>query len=105
MSTGAIITGVLIAFMFLVSFTQWFYQLVTGLDRVIVNDIFVVYRAITWGLVSIVFMVGFFLMLATVQECPNPEPREGLFKYLECKPYFAIREGLGFPVVMEESSN
>lgn len=60
MSTGAIITGVLIAFMFLVSFTQWFYQLVTGLDRVIVNDIFVVYRAITWGLVSIVFMVGFF---------------------------------------------
>jgi len=100
---GAVITGVLIAVMFLVSFSQWFYHLIMGLDRAIINDVFVLYRAVVWGLISIVFMAGIFWMLAMVSECPSPDPKEGVFKYINCTPYFKAREILGLPAIKQTS--
>lgn len=92
--TGSIILGVLVALMFLVSFTEWFYHIVTSLNVVVIQDIYAVYRASGWVVGALAFMAGVFWVLATVNECPREEPKAGVFQYLNCGPYLEARDML-----------
>lgn len=75
--------------MFLVSFSQWFYELISGIGGFIIDDIFITYRILAWGTVSVVFMVAVFWILAMIQECPDTSgDRPGLFAYMDCNLYW-----------------
>ncbi len=88
-----VVTGIIIALMFLVSFSQWFYELISGLNGIIVEDIYVVYRTIAWGLGSILFMGAVFWILAIVKECPDLSgERPGIFAYMDCRLYWQGRK-------------
>lgn len=87
--TGTIVVGVVIALMFLVSFTQWFYHLAVGLDNIIVRDVYASYRIGGWILGGVVFVAGVFWVLSLVNECPTvDEEKEGIFAYLNCDVYW-----------------
>ncbi len=108
--TGSIILGVLVALMFLVSFTEWFYHIVVGLDIVLIRDLYTAYRASGWVVGGLAFMAGIFWMLATVNECPGEGPKVGIFKYLNCGPYlqargFLLEKGLIQPEQQVEVSS
>lgn len=83
-----IITGIIIALMFLAAFTNWFYHLLAGTSALIVKDIYFGYRIFGWGFFAILIMAGVFWTNAMIQECPTPpEDREGVFVYLDCRVY------------------
>jgi len=85
-----VVVGVLVAIIFLVSFSEWFYGISSGLKSLVLDDVFYTYRLIGVSLVSIVFMAGVFLAIATMNECPN-EQREGIFAGLRCEEYLSIK--------------
>ena len=85
-----IIVGVILVIVFLVGFSEWFYAMAEGLKSLVLDDVLYGYRLVGASLVSILLMVGVFLAIATVNECPN-EKREGIFAGLKCQEYFSIR--------------
>lgn len=80
--------------MFLVAFSQWFYVVARSINEVVDRDLYYKSRLVKWGVVAVVFVVGFFWILAYINECPDPEDNKGVFKYMDCKPYAVIRGGL-----------
>lgn len=93
--SGTVIVGVIIALMFIVSFSQWFYHLLAGFDAIVLHDIFFWYRAVSWGIGALFFMASAFWMIALTQECPTTkEPRVGIFRYLNCDFYYSARASL-----------
>lgn len=87
-----IVVGVIISLMFLVSFTEWFYHLASGMDALIVSDSFEGYNIMKLGISSMLFMVFVFWIVATFYECPTPEEeREGLFAYMDCTIYSKVK--------------
>lgn len=85
-----VVVGVLIAIMFLFTFSGWFYELATGMKELVLDDQFFSYRIFFASLVSIVFMVLVFFVIATVNECPNQQ-REGIFAGLKCEGYLQLK--------------
>jgi hypothetical protein len=85
-----VIVGIILALIFLVSFSEWFYNLVSGARQLVLDDQFFGYRIVGTTIVSIAFMVVVFFGIATVSECKN-EKREGLFASLRCDEYLSIR--------------
>jgi hypothetical protein len=83
-----VVVGVIIALMFLVAFTNWFYHIFAGINALIVEDLFVGYRIFGWGVGALLLMGGIFWINALIQECPTPEEdREGIFTLLDCRVY------------------
>lgn len=90
--SGTIIVGLIIAVMFLASFTEWFYHLAIGINEALVRDIFFYYRLGVWIAGGVLFMGGMFWVLALNTECPLLEKeRPGIFKYLNCDVYWKGR--------------
>lgn len=85
-----VIIGVIIAAMFLITFTGWFVSLAAGLKEFVLDDVYFYYRIFGAGLVSTLVMVGAFFAIATIKECPN-QIREGLFAGLKCDSYLKLR--------------
>lgn len=84
-----VITGVIIALMFLVSFSQWFYELIAGFNAAVTRDIYVAYRTSLWVVGGILFMIGVFWVLAIVQECPDLNgDKPGVFAFMDCRVYW-----------------
>jgi hypothetical protein len=87
-----VVVGVILVIVFLVGFSEWFYGLFGGLKSLVLDDVLYFYRIAGVSLISILFMVGVFVGIAYVNECPNEE-REGIFAGLQCEKYLSIRAG------------
>lgn len=85
-----VIVGILVAIIFLVAFSEWFYNLVTGWREFVLDDVYFRYRIAGVSLLSILVMGGTFYGMALVNECPNEE-RTGLFAGLNCEQYQKIK--------------
>ena len=89
-----VIVSLVMVLVFLVSFSQWFYNLFKGWREVIVDDVFMVYRIVGVTILSCGIMFAGFWVIATVNECKEIDvEREGIFKQLNCKEYWEIRTG------------
>lgn len=84
--------GIIVAIIFLVAFSEWFYQLVSGWKEFVLDDEYFRYRIAGISLVSFLVMSVTFYGLALIYECPN-EVREGVFAKLNCKEYSKILVG------------
>lgn len=85
-----VMVGLLLALMFLVSFSSWFYNLVSGTRQLVLDDEFFGWRIAGTTIASLAFMVVMFIGIATVSECKN-EKREGIFSSLRCEEYQVLR--------------
>jgi hypothetical protein len=85
-----IIVGIVVAIIFLVAFSEWFYHMVTGWKEVVLDDVYFRYRIAGVSILSILIMSGTFYGLALVNECPN-ENREGVFAKLNCDDFSKIK--------------
>jgi hypothetical protein len=84
--------GIVVAVIFLVAFSEWFYQLVTGWKEFVLDDEYFKYRIAGISLFSFLVIGGTFYGLALVNECPNEE-REGVFAKLNCEDYAKVKMG------------
>ena len=87
-----VVVGIIVALIFLIAFSEWFYHLVIGWNEFVLDDMYFKYRMIGVSLLSIVIMSGTFYGLALFYECPN-EDREGVFAKLNCEDYAKIKAG------------
>lgn len=85
-----VIIGVILSLMALVTFSGWFYEYATGMRELVLDDRFFNYRIVATTLVSMLFMVAVFFVIATINECPN-QTREGIFAGLKCESYLKIK--------------
>lgn len=89
-----VVVGLLLTVMFLISFSQWFYNLFKGWRELVIDDMFLIYRVIGATILSFSIMFAGFWIIATVNECKEIEvEKEGIFKQLNCKEYWEIRTG------------
>ncbi len=89
-----VVIGLILTAMFLISFSQWFYNLFKGWREVIIDDVFLIYRIVGATILSTGIMFAGFWVIATFNECKEIETeREGIFKQLNCKEYWEIRTG------------
>lgn len=87
-----VIVGIVVAILFLIAFSEWFYHLVAGWGEYVLDDVYFRYRILGVSLLSIMVMTGTFYGMALINECPN-EVREGLFAKLNCEEYTKITVG------------
>ncbi len=87
-----VLVGIVVALIFLVAISEWFYHLVSGWKEYVLDDIYFRYRIAGVSLLSIFIMTGTFFGMAYINECPN-ETREGLFAKLNCEEYSKITAG------------
>jgi len=87
-----VVVGIIVAVIFLVAFSEWFFHLVAGWGEYVLDDVYFRYRIAGVTLLSIMVMSGTFYGMALVNECPN-ENREGVFAKLNCKEYQKIMVG------------
>lgn len=85
-----IVVGIVVAIIFLIAFSEWFFHLVVGWRELVLDDIYFRYRIAGVSLLSILVISGTFYGMALVSECPN-EVREGLFAKLNCEEYSKIK--------------
>lgn len=109
--SGVTIVGVILAVVFLVSFSEWFYHLVKGANELIPSGYGFYFNVFKFMAGGLSFMAVVFWSLSMVYECPKPN-REGIFEYMDCRVYYQAKartQGL-FPagqdgVVIDESFN
>lgn len=104
--TSTIALGVILALVFLVSFTEWFYHLIVGVNQLIPSGYGFYFNVAKFTAGGVSFMAMVFWSLSMVYECPK-ETREGIFTYLDCTVYdkMAARTGLAtqqFPNTFNE---
>jgi hypothetical protein len=87
-----IVVGVVVAIIFLIAFSEWFYHLIVGWEEFVLDDVYFRYRIAAVSLLSIVVMSSTFYGMALINECPN-ENRVGLFAKLNCEQYSKIIVG------------
>ncbi len=85
-----VIVGVIIAIMFLVTFSGWFYNYALGMEELVLDDKFFSYRIVAASLASAVFFVVVFFAISIVNQCPNQE-RVGIFAGLKCEQYLKLK--------------
>lgn len=85
-----VVVGVVVAIIFLVAFSEWFYHMVEGWGEIVIDDAYFKYRIIGVTIFSIVIMGSTFFIMALVNECPN-KPQEGVFANLRCDEYLQIK--------------
>ncbi len=89
-----VVVGLMLAVVFLVGFTEWFYGMARALKAIVIDDQYFVYRMVGAIAASMTLMVVFFYLISVVAECPSQE-REGLFSGLRCEEYLKIRSTFG----------
>jgi len=99
-----VIVGIVIAIIFLVAFSEWFYNLVSGWKEFVLDDVFFKYRIAGISLLSFLVMGGTFYGMALVNECPEGN-REGLFANLNCEQYSSIKASAEEVLVKIEKLN
>ncbi len=82
--------GIVLAVMFLVTLSGWFYHYATGMRELVLDDKFFNFRIVGASLISVVFFFGVFLVISVVNECPN-QKREGFFAGLNCEQYLKLK--------------
>jgi hypothetical protein len=87
-----VIVGLVVAILFIVAFSEWFYHLVSGWGDFVLDDVYFRYRIMGISLFSMLIMGGTFYGMALINECPS-EVREGLFAKLNCEEYSKIKVG------------
>ena len=61
-----VVVGVIIALMFLISFFEWFYNLVSGMKQLVLDDEFFGWRIAWTSFISMAFMVAVFFCLVAL---------------------------------------
>ncbi len=87
--------GVLVAIIFMVSFSEWFYHTFISWREVIVDDRLFKFRIFGATLLSLFVIMISFVGAAYVSKCPSSE-REGIFERLNCEEYQKIKIKAGF---------
>ncbi len=87
-----VIVGIILALIFLIAFSEWFYHLVQGWGEIVVDDVYFKYRVVGTTLLTIAIISVTFFGMALINECPNEE-REGLMAGLRCEEYLKIKAG------------
>lgn len=87
-----VIVGIILAIIFLVAFSEWFYHLITGWKEIVIDDVYFKYRIVGVSLFSMLVVSSAFFGMALITECPN-ETREGVFAGLRCEEYLKIKTG------------
>lgn len=85
-----IVVGLVVMISFVVSFSEWFYQLVRGLKTAVLDDMLYVYRIFFASMVSIAIIIAVFVGISIVNECPSSH-REGWFATMRCDEYLSIK--------------
>lgn len=85
-----VVVGLIIATMAIVTFSTWFLNFSSGMKELVLDDAYYTYRMIVACLACVVFAVGVFGVIATVNECPN-QTREGIFAGLRCDSYLRLK--------------
>ncbi len=81
--------GVILAIIFLISFSEWFFSLIGGAKSLVLDDRFFGLRIFAGTVGSMIFMVIVFMGIAMVNECDNKK-REGIFTSLKCDEYLVF---------------
>ncbi|KKT37983.1 MAG: hypothetical protein UW62_C0030G0006 [Candidatus Collierbacteria bacterium GW2011_GWB1_44_35] len=87
-----VIVGVILALIFIVAFSGWFFHLASGWNQFVLDDIYFKYRIFAATFLSISVITATFIGMAYAFECPNEE-REGIFASLNCADYRNIKTG------------
>ena len=88
---GTIIVGVILALMFLVAFSEWFFHLTSSVNQLIPSGFGFYSRLIKWSLGGLFFMAMVFWVLSMAYECPKGDRREGAFTVMDCTVYWEVR--------------
>ncbi len=85
-----VVVGLLLAIIFLVVFSEWFYHTFIGWREVVIDDRLYKLRIFGASVVSVLVFLGSFLGVAYITKCPSEE-REGIFEKLNCDEYNKIK--------------
>lgn len=96
-----VIVGIVVAVIFLIAFSEWFYNIVTGWKDFVLDDVYFRYRIAGVSALTILVMSGTFVGMAYVNECPN-ENRIGIFEKLNCEAYTRIISGTDKAIIKME---
>ena len=88
--SGTIIVGIILSITFLVSFSEWFYHLVVGVNELIPYGYGFYFNIFKFSAGGLSFMALVFWTLSMVYECPKPN-REGIFEYMDCRVYYQAK--------------
>jgi hypothetical protein len=87
-----VIVGVGIVLAFLVTFSQWFYAFGSGMREAVLDDARFAFRIVRASVLSIIFMVFVFFIIAMINECPDkPSQRSEFLENLNCEKYLQIK--------------
>ena len=98
-----VIVGVVLAIIFLIVFSEWFYHTFVGWREVVIDDRLYKLRIFGASLFSMFVIFASFMGMAYVTKCPN-ETREGAFERLNCDEYKKIKTQFGFLPKTEENN-
>lgn len=87
--------GVLVAIIFTISFSEWFYQTFIGWREVIIDDRLIKFRIFGATILSLFVICLSFVGAAFVSKCPQSD-RGGFFEKLNCEEYQKIKIKAGF---------
>lgn len=87
-----VIVGVIVAIIFLVAFSEWFYHMVEGWHEIVLDDTYFKYRIAGVTLFSFAIIGVTFFGMALINECPN-QARSGPLANLRCDEYLKIKAG------------
>lgn len=85
-----VIVGIILAIIFLIVFSEWFYHMFAGWREIVIDDKFFNLRIVGASIVSILVLVISFVGMAYVTECPREEKPE-IFERLNCEAYNKIK--------------
>ncbi|OGD83807.1 hypothetical protein A2572_03900 [Candidatus Collierbacteria bacterium RIFOXYD1_FULL_40_9] len=88
--------GVLVAIIFLIVFSEWFYHTVVGWREVIIDDRLFKYRVFGATALSLIVIMTTFVGAAYMSKCPSTTESDGVFEKLNCEEYQKIRVKVGF---------
>lgn len=90
-----VVVGMLVAIIFLIAFSEWFYFTLSGWNQVILDDKLYKYRVFGATILSLFIVMATFFGAAYATKCTQVE-REGVFSRLNCEEYRQIVVKSGF---------
>ena len=96
-----VIVGIIIALLFIVAFSEWFYHMIVGWGDIVLDDVYFRYRIAGVSLLSIIIMSGTFYGMALFNECDSPV-RDGIFAKLNCDDFNRIKADTGILIKAQE---
>lgn len=82
--------GVILAIIFMIVFSGWFYHAYAGWKEVVIDDQFFKLRIVGATVFSMIIFFGSFMGIAYATKCPS-EDRSGIFERLNCEEYNKIK--------------